>query len=337
MNSWDILVRDSSIPDHLFRKIMGNITFVKTLWIILATLIGGIFLQQGYLPPHLIFFFQAVIATFGIIVGYKFVTIPDSLNKGELFSKSKSLEIPGVSPKDKLEGKISLSTRVNLIRSYLMINFFNITPFLIGFALLSFTSVSFRSLILTPLLYELGSGTQAFRRDDIVIQFTAVSILLITWTRAFSDILYAVSCRISGRLTAFIRSPYWGTIIFYLIYFPLTWLVYVGLMIFNLPDVMRLALVILVFFAQIVIGGLATGLYWQLYYQITSAPSRSTQESLHNTINLLISLFGFTTIGTILGTFGFIEALLFLFILSCGGILLLLLAKNPSRSPTVVC
>ncbi|MFW9856747.1 MAG: MFS transporter [Candidatus Thorarchaeota archaeon] len=336
MNSWDILVRDSSVPDNLFRKAMGNITFAKTLWIILATLIGGILLQQGYFPPQVIFISQASIATIGIMVGYKFVTLPNSLNKEDLLGESGNVDRRLAPPVYQPEEKITLSGRISPILSYLRTNFLIITPFLIGFALLSFTSVSFRSLILTPLLYELDSNTQAFRQNDIVIQFTAVSILLVTWTRAFSDILYAISCRISGRLTTFVRSPYWGIIIFYLIQFPVIWLLYAGLMISNLPNFIKTTMIILVFFCQIIIGGLATGMYWQLYYKLTSAPTRSTQESLYNTINLLVSLVGFTTIGAILGTFGFIEALIFLFVLSCGGILLLVAAKNPFHSPTPI-
>jgi MFS family permease len=336
MNSWDRLVQESSIPDHLFRNVMGNIIFVKTLWIILATLIGGITLQQGYFPPQMIFVFQACIAAIGILVGSKFISLPESLNNGDPFCEPQEFENPAKSPTSSVERKVSIRAKFGLIRSYLKTNLVNITPFLIGFALLSFTSVSFRSLILTPLLYELGSGTQTFHQDDIVIQFTAISILLVSGTRALSNIFFALSCRISGRLTSFIRSPYWGTILFYFIDFPVFWLVYTGLMIFSLPDIIRLALVIVVFFGQIVVSGLATGLYWQLYYQITSAPTRSTQESLNNTINLFVSLVGFTTIGAILGTYGFLEALFFLFILSCGGILMLVLAKDPARTPAAI-
>lgn len=333
MNSWDKLVQESTIPDHLFRKVMGNILFVKTLWITLATLIGGIFLQQGYLAPQTIFIFQAGIAAIGILVGSKFITAPESSDKGNSFPEPQKFENAVKSPVTQAGRKISIRARFSLIRSYLKTNFASITPFLIGFAVLSFTSVSFRSLILTPLLYELGSDTQTFHQDDIVIQFTAISILLVTGTRALSNIFYALSCRISGRLTAFIRSPYWGTILFYFIDFPVFWLIYAGLMVFTLPDIVRVALVVMVFFGQIVISGLATGLYWQLYSKITSAPIRSTQESLSNTINLLVSLVGFSTIGAILGTYGFLEALIFLFILSCGGILLLVLAKDPARTP----
>ena len=334
MNSWDNLVQESSIPDHMFRKVMGNITFVKTLWITLATLIGGIVLQQGYLLPQTIFVFQAFIAAMGILVGSRFITLPEALRNGDPFCEQQKSDNPAKSPFVKTERKISIGARFSSIRSYLQTNFVSITPFLIGFALLSFTSVSFRSLILTPLLYELDSSTQTFQQNDIVIQFTAISILLVTGTKALSNIFYAISCRISGRLTGFIRSPYWGTILFYFIDFPIFWLVYTCLMFFSLPGIVRLALVVLFFFGQIVIGGLATGLYWQLYYKITSAKTRSTQESLYNTINLLVSLIGFATIGAILGTYGFLEALFFLFILSCGGILLLILAKDPARTST---
>ena len=161
---------------------------------------------------------------------------------------------------------------------------------------------------------------------------TSFSIMLISLVRAFSDLIYAIASRFSGRLTYFSKSPYKGLVSIYIFTFPIAWIINALILVIDVSSVIKIILVILIYFLRIVFVGLSTGLYWQFYLTITSSENRSSQESLFNTINLIVSMVGFALIGIIIESNGFINALLFLFLASSIGIFLLLLAGNYAKN-----
>jgi MFS family permease len=320
LNSWEKLAPKSSDSSILFRNIMGNINFVKSIITALATFIGGVLLQQLGILPKYLFLMQALIAALGIILGLKFISKP--IIKEEMKGKKEESQ-----SKENIQfiSKFS-SVLSNLSKRYLFI-----LPYFISFSILSFTSVSFNTIIFSPLVYEIYSSNQTFNQNDFVIQFTTISLLLITITISLSNVIFALFSRLSGKLTAFINSAYKGTLFFYTLDYPIVFMAYLLVLRANFPSTIKITLVILIFFFKIILGGLATSLYWQLYYQITCFEQRSSQESLYNTINLIISLFGFGIIGVILESSGFVDTLFFLFLLSSLGILTLVIAKIPKR------
>ncbi|MFW9903381.1 MAG: MFS transporter [Candidatus Thorarchaeota archaeon] len=321
LNSWEILAPKSSDSGLLFRNIMGNINFAKSIITALATFIGGILLQQFGILPKYLFLMQALIAALGIILGLKFISKPRMKEK-EINEKQKD-SIP--SEEDKQFILKFHSVLGNFSKHYLFI-----LPYFISFSILSFTSISFNTIIFSPLVYELYSSNQTFNQNDFIIQFTTLSLLFITITVSLSNVIFALFSRLSGKLTAFIKSAYKGILIFYILDYPIVFMAYLLILKANLPSFIMLTLVILIFFFKIILGGLATSLYWQIYYQITSFDKRSSQESLYNTINLIISLLGFGVIGGILESSGFIDTIYFLFLLSSLGIITLIIAKIPN-------
>lgn len=318
LNSWETLAPQSSDSGLLFRNIMGNISFAKSIFTAFATFLGGILLQQFGILPKYLFLMQALIAGLGVILGLKFISNPRI--KGEMNEKQKN--------NIQSEEDISRFSSVlgNLSKHYLLI-----LPYFISFSILGFTSVSFNTIIFSPLVYEIYSSNQTFNQNDFIIQFTTISLLFITITISISNVIFALFSRLSGKLTASIKSAYKGILIFYTLDYPIVFTAYLFVLHADLLPTIKITLVILIFFFKIILGGLATSLYWQLYYQITCFKQRSSQESLYNTINLIISLIGFGIIGVILESYGFVEALFFLFLLSSLGILTLIIAKIPNR------
>ena len=155
--------------------------------------------------------------------------------------------------------------------------------------------------------------------------------MLVSGIIAFSNLLFAFTSRISSKVTSFIHSPYKGLLIFYILAYPVIWISYLFTVISFLPLDIKLSLIVIIFFVRVILVGLATGLYWSLYLNITSSETRSSQESLFNTINLTFSLLGYGLIGTILEATSFVGALIFLFTVSVLGIILLGLAKMPKN------
>ncbi|MFX1515006.1 MAG: MFS transporter [Promethearchaeota archaeon] len=315
LNSWETIAPKSSESGLLFRNVMGNISFAKTIFIALATFVGGILLQKGRILPRYIFLIQAFIAALGIILGLKFISKPYHDKKSYKKEKEHS----------------SFISQFSLNLSNLRSNYLFIIPFFISFSILGFTSISFNTLIFPPLIYDIYSSNQPFSQSDFAIQFTTFSLLLITSTISLSNVLFAFFSRLSGKMTSFIRSAYKGVILFYILDYPVVWMAYIIVLVVDLPSLIKIVLIISIFFVKIILSGLTISLYWQLYYQITSSEKRSSQESLYNTINLIISLCGFTIIGVILESYSFLGTLHFLFIVSLLGILMLLIARNPKK------
>ncbi|UCG00551.1 MAG: MFS transporter [Candidatus Heimdallarchaeota archaeon] len=320
LNSWENIAPKSSEFGLLFRNIMGNISFAKSIIVALATFVGGILLQQYRIIPQFLFLIQALIAALGVILGLKFISMPK--NEKKVFRKD---------VKNSCENQNPSSSRFPTLLNNLWRNYVSVIPFFIGFSILSFTAISFNTLVFSPLLYEIYSSNQTFNQNDFVIQFTTLSLLIITLTISLSNVIFAIFSRLSGKMTSFIKSAYRGIIVFYILNYPVVWMAYILVLIADFTSLIKLSLIIFIFFLKIILSGLATSLYWQLYYQITSSEKRSSQESLYNTINLIISIIGFGLIGIILESSNFVDTLLFLFLMSFLGILVLIIAKNPVK------
>ena len=318
LNSWEILAPKSSESGLLFRNIMGNISFAKSIFMALATFIGGILLQQCRILPQYLFLIQAFIAALGIILGLKFISNP-SVEKKPLWKENDEF-LNDVNQTD--------STRLITIWCYLKKYYLLILPFCISFSILGFTSISFNTLVFSPLVYEIYSSTQTFNQKDYVIQFTTLSLLFITITVSLSNVIFAIFSRLSGKMIKFIKSAYKGILLFYILGYPVVWIAYLLVIRVEISSSIKLSLIFLIFIFKIILSGLATSLYWQLYYQITSTKKRSSQESVFNTVNLIISLIGFGIIGKILES-SFEDTLFFLFISSFVAIVILIIARNP--------
>jgi hypothetical protein len=178
------------------------------------------------------------------------------------------------------------------------------------------------------LIYDITAISNNFHQADIKISFVSISLLLISIVRAISDFIFAIASRFSGRVTSFIKSPYNGLRSIYIITFPVAWIANVCVLMIDFPSEIQIILIILLFLIRIILLGLSTGLYWQFYLQITSPETRSSQESLFNTVNMTISILGFGLIGIIIEMYGFIESLFFLFIASTLGIVLLFIGSR---------
>lgn len=318
LNSWETLAPKSSESGILFRNIMGNISFVKYIFMALATFIGGILLQQCRILPQYLFLIQALIAAMGIVLGLKFISNPSVEKKPRWKENDDILTDVNLSDSPRL-----ISIWYNLKKYYLLI-----LPFFISFSILGFTSISFNTLVFSPLVYEIYSSTQTFNQKDFVIQFTTLSLLFITITVSLSNVIFAIFSRLSGKVTTFIKSAYKGILLFYILDYPVVWMAYLLVIRVEISSSIKLSLIMLIFFFKIIISGLATSLHWQLYYQITSTEKRSSQESIFNTVNLIISLIGFGIIGKILES-SFEDTLIFLFISSFVAIVILIIARNP--------
>ncbi len=319
LNSWEFFSSQEAKSSTLFRSVMGNINFAKTLIVTFMIFVGGLLLQHGQFLPQTVFILQAIIAIIGIFFGIRFITNPNTRN-----NNLKTLE------KHKQIGETSqiVDSFIDVLKRAMVKNT-TAFPFFISFSLLSFTSVVFSSLIFPPLIYEFGSINYVFNQNDIIIQFSSVSVLLITGTSSFSNFILAISSRLSGKLTSKIHSPYKGLIIFYIFEFPMIWFAFLTVLIIDLQSQMKLILFVLIFLIRVILAGLTTSVYWHLYYKITSSDSRSSQESIFNTIHLIVSLIGFGMVGKVLESYSFLGAILSILLISCLGILLLIFAKNP--------
>ena len=142
------------------------------------------------------------------------------------------------------------------------------TPYFISFAILSFTSLSFGTLVLPIIIYNVISPDQIIGE----INFASIAIVFVSVASSLNDIVYGFSSRFSGRFTSLIKSPYQGIIIFHSLNFPLVWLIYVIIILLNINPYFQLSLILIIFILKLIISGLTSGLHWYLYYKIIKAP-----------------------------------------------------------------
>ncbi|MFX0208400.1 MAG: MFS transporter [Candidatus Hodarchaeota archaeon] len=319
MNTWEFISSKSN--EKSFRCVMGSINFVKTIVAAMAASIGGFLLHINQIQPNTIFLIQAVIAVIGVFLGLKFITSPSSI-KRKISRKGEKVNFS-------FQTNNHDASRITRKIQHIKEKYIYVTPFFLSFSLLAFTSVSFSTVVFSSLLYDISSPIQIFSQNNYKIQFATISIILISMTQSISEIIFAVASRLSGKLTSSINSSYKGLLIFYTLNYPVSWIVYLCIICINFSPYIKLNLVVLTFFLRIILIGLTTGLYWQLYLNITSSETRSSQESLFNTINLFLSIIGYGLLGVILEFFSFAGALIFLLATSCLGILILILVNDP--------
>jgi len=317
MNSWEHL--SSNEDQSLFRSIMGSLNFIKTLIVSGAILFGSLLLQEKNITPEFIFFFQAIIAILGIILGFKFI-------------KNPQLKTHDVKQTPKLKYNSEIHFKAQRKSLSLKERYSPVIPYFLSFSLISFTSTAFNTIIFTPLLWDEFFGVKVVGRP--IYDFAGIATLLASITMATSDLVYAIACRFSGHIPKFSKSSIENLIKFYFLNYPLIWCFYVILLSLEIPTVMKVLGYIILFLIKVIISGLAIGFYWEVYYQITSPKYRSSQESVYNTVNLLISLIGFTLIGNVLDSFQYFGGLSLLFLISLIGLIILKITVR-NGNPTV--
>ncbi|WP_455143703.1 MFS transporter [Candidatus Hodarchaeum mangrovi] len=309
MNSWEYFSPNED--KSIFRSIMGSLNFTKTLIVSGAILLGGLLLQEKNITPEFIFFFQALISILGIILGFKFI-------------KNPQLERDDVKQSPKLKNNSNTHFVAHSKSLSLKQRYFHVIPYFLSFSLIGFTSTSFNTIIFIALLYDEIFGFKIVGRP--IYNFADIATLLASITLASSDLIYAIACRFSGHISQFSKSSVESLIKFYFLNYPVIWCFYIILLLLEIPTIVKVLGYIILFLIKVIISGLATGFYWEVYYQITSPKYRSSQESVYNTVNLLISLIGFTLIGNILDSLKFFGGLSFLFSISLIGLIILKIA-----------
>ncbi|NHJ02278.1 MAG: hypothetical protein EAX86_09095 [Candidatus Heimdallarchaeota archaeon] len=316
MNSWELISMNIGKESKIqFNAIMSNINSIKTVLVATMTIFGGFLLNKLAIPPQGIFLLQSAIAGFGILLGIRFLNTPITESRMES-------EVPR---SDRTNGFHTLAKIRELIL-LLQSRYAKVTIFFLSLSLLGFTSMAFQTLLFTPLLYELTTHSPIFKSTEkILITYTTLSIFLISFIQAGSDFIHAIACRLSGRIFNNVISPYRILIVIYSLIYPVVWLFLVFLLSSSVPKYFKLIGVISIYLIRLIIVGLISSLYWQFYMKITIVKIRSSQESLFNTIYLVVSVLGFALIGIIIERFSLESSLLSLFIISTLGIFLLII------------
>jgi len=112
--------------------------------------------------------------------------------------------------------------------------------------------------------------------------------------------------------------------------FPVVWFSIFFILLLDIEARLQIFLIVSIFILKLIISGLTSGLHWHLYYEITDQKFRSSQESYLNTLNLLISILGFSFLGIIIEKFGLELAVGFLCFLSLIALIFLYIAKEPT-------
>ncbi len=317
-NSWAYLVEKNERNDKLLRSTMGNVNFIKMIFVSSFTILGGFLLFQAHLPPQLIFLIQGIISSIGFMFGFIIM-----VNKYPIYRNIKHKMTTR-------EKKPPIRSIIRRKGGKIQNQYLRISPYFISFGVLRFTSLSFSTVIFPLIIYILlSSESKSINSSYFNIDFTSMAILVLSLVNSITDFTYGISSRFTGKFTRSIKSPRKGLAMIYTLNFPLAWLSILFVLIIQLDAILKLQIVILLFLGRLIISGLTSGLHWQLYYSITSSENRSSQESYQNTLNLLIYTFGFSILGQIMERKGLLEGLLLLFILGLFGVLILVKVKDP--------
>jgi len=324
LNSWENFIQNDEQKQKLIRNAMGTVNFTKMISISSLTLLGGILLSQFKISPNIIFLVQSIIALVGLLFGYVLMVGYED-NK----IKENRLEVSNT-----IEYKEGLLLR--LCKGF-KDKYVNVSPYFISFAILSFTTSSFISFILPLIIFSIIQPDSTSTRYSLNFDFTSIAILLLTVINSVSDLAYGISCRFSGWFTSFIESPYRGILTIYFFNFPIVWFSFFLILLLDLEFRLRIFLIAIIFILKLIISGLTSGLHWHLYYEITDQKFRSSQESYLNTLNLIISISGFSFLGIIIEQMGLEWAVGFLSFLSLIAIIVLYIAKEPDfRKKTTI-
>ena len=316
LNSWENFVQKDEQKQRLIRNAMGTVNFTKMISVSSLTLLGGVLLSQFKISPNIIFLVQSIIALVGLLFGYTLMVEYTNY-------KNKENQIE-VSKKIKYEENLLLRLSRGFKKKY-----GNVSPYFISFALLSFTTSSFISFILPLIIYSIIHSVSTSTKYSLDFDFTSIAILLLTVVNSVSDLAYGISSRFSGWFTSSIESPYRGILAIYFFNFPVVWFSFFLILLLDLEFRLQIFLIAIIFILKLTISGLTSGLHWHLYYEITDQKFRSSQESYLNTLNLIISILGFSFLGIIIDQMGLEWAVGFLSFLSLIAIVVLYIAKEP--------
>ena len=294
---------------------MGTVNFTKMISVSSLTLLGGFLLSNFRISPNSIFLVQSIIALVGLLFGYKLMigNYRENIEENELEESNKD--------------KYYESPLLRLCRGF-KAKYILVSPYLLSFALLSFTTSYFTSFIFPLIIYSIIQPTFTFKTSSLYFDFTSIAILLLSVANSISDLAYGIASRFSGWFTSFIESPYRGVLTIYFLNFPIVWLSFFVILLLDLDE--RLQVFLSIFTIKLIVSGLTSGLHWHLYYEITEKKYRSSQESYLNTLNLIISVLGFSFLGLIIENLGLEWAILLLCFISLIAIAFLYIAKDPN-------
>jgi MFS family permease len=317
LNSWENFLQKDERKQNLIRNAMGTVNFTKMISISALTLLGGFLLNQVKISPNIIFLLQSIIVLVGLFIGYILMVEnkDDEINEKQLDASND------------IEDKEKLIQRIGRVFNE---KYISVSPFFISFALLSFTTSSFILFILPLIIYLIIQPDLSSTTNSLDFDFTSVAILLLSIVNSVSDLAYGISCRFSGRFTSFVVSPYRGILTVYFLNFPVVWFSIFIILLLDLEIRLQIFLIVSIFILKLIISGLTSGLHWHLYYEITDQKFRSSQESYLNTLNLVISVLGFSFLGIIIERIGLEWAICFLFFISTIAFVFLCIAKEPN-------
>ena len=316
LNSWEEFILEDEKKKKLIRNAMGTVNFTKMIAVSTLTILGGILLNQFRISPTSIFFVQSMIALVGLVLGYKLMIKCD-------YRKNDTKE-SGKLEDNKNNEHLFIRLYQGFKKKYTLVS-----PYFFSFALLSFTTSSFTSFILPLLIYSIIQPNSISRTSILYFDFTSIAVLLLSLANSISDFAYGIASRFSGWFTSFIDSPYRGILTIYFLNFPIVWFTFFIILSSDLGKNLQIFLIVCIFTLKLIISGLSSGLHWHLYYEITEQKYRSSQESYLNTLNLVISVIGFSFLGIILESSGLDCAIGFLIFISSIAIVFLYLAKEP--------
>jgi len=317
LNSWENFIQEDEKKQNIIRNAMGTVNFTKMISVSTLTLLGGFLLNQFAISPKEIFLVQSIAALVGLLFGYILMVEYKNVKLNENQSET--------SKNVKCKEKLHLKLRRCFKEKYI-----NVSPYFISFAFLSFTTSSFISFILPLIIFSMIRPDSTSAPNSLDFDFTSNAILLLSIVNSVSDLAYGISCRFSGRFTSFIVSPYRSILSIYFLNFPVVWFSFFLILSLDLEVKLQVLLIVSIFILKLVISGLTSGLHWHLYYEITDQEFRSSQESYLNTLNLMISIVGFSFLGIIIERIGLKWAVGFLSFLSLMAMVSLYIAKEPN-------
>ena len=317
LNSWESFITEEEKKKNLIRNAMGTVNFTKMISVSSLTLLGGFLLSNFRISPNSIFLVQSIIALVGLLFGYKLMigNYRENIEENELEESNKD--------------KYYESPLLRFCRGF-KAKYILVSPYFLSFVLLSFTTSSFTSFIFPLIIYSIIQPTVTFKTSSLYFDFTSIAILLLSVANSISDLAYGIASRFSGWFTSFIESPYRGVLTIYFLNFPIVWLSFFVILLLDLDERLQVFLIVSIFTLKLIVSGLTSGLHWHLYYEITEKKYRSSQESYLNTLNLIISVLGFSFLGLVIENLGLEWAILLLCFISLIAIAFLYIAKDPN-------
>ena len=186
-------------------------------------------------------------------------------------------------------------------------NFVILVIIFAGFSFQASTLISFDEFVVAPILFQ-------------VFFLTAFYISNFRSGRRFTN---AFANRLSTKFTSkFVKHPMRAYIKTSIFTWCISWFFFTIISYIHTPVFLGLVLFLGMYYLRGIVGGLMSANGNQLYYTITESKRRSSQESLYNTLYMLIGGASFLITGRLLDTVGFSGTFLFFFACSCMGVII---------------